>query len=88
MVLTSVVNPDPHESTLVLVGWIRIRIRNAYPNPDPGEQNIVCEEISCFQVLDAFLRGETFPVACTYVFHGGLEINKLQFSKKKDFFQL
>jgi hypothetical protein len=35
----SVENPDPHESTLVLVGWIRIRIGNADPNPDPGEQN-------------------------------------------------
>ncbi len=31
-------NPDEHDSTLVLFGWIGIRIGNAYPNPDPGEQ--------------------------------------------------
>ncbi len=32
----SVVDPDPHGSPFVWLCWIRIRIGNAGPEPDPG----------------------------------------------------
>ncbi len=35
---TSVVDPDPHGSALIVVGWIRIRTPNADPDPGPGGQ--------------------------------------------------
>jgi hypothetical protein len=34
--LSSVVDPDPHGSEFVWLSWIRIRIGNAGPEPDPG----------------------------------------------------
>jgi hypothetical protein len=34
--VTSVVDLDPHGSALVWLSWIRIRIRNADPDPDQG----------------------------------------------------
>jgi hypothetical protein len=30
-------NPDPRESAMILVGWIRICIGNAEPDHNPGE---------------------------------------------------
>ncbi len=35
---TSVVDPDPHGSALIVVGLIRIRTPNADPYPGPGGQ--------------------------------------------------
>jgi hypothetical protein len=32
---TSVVDPDPHGSALICPSWIRIRIGNVDPDPDP-----------------------------------------------------
>jgi hypothetical protein len=34
-ILTSVVDPDLHESALIWLFWIRNRIRNADPDPGP-----------------------------------------------------
>jgi hypothetical protein len=35
----SVMDPDPHESAMILLGWIRICIGNADPHPVAGERN-------------------------------------------------
>jgi hypothetical protein len=53
--IVCVVDPDPHGSALILVGWIWIRTGN--PDTNSGEKKIIhknrkSEEISCFEVLD------------------------------------
>jgi hypothetical protein len=54
-VKTSVVDPDPHWSALILVIWIRIRIQEG--KNDPQKRKIKnSEEISYFEMLDVFLK--------------------------------
>jgi hypothetical protein len=45
----NVADPDPHGSTLILVGWIRIRIHRRAKMTQKNRKN---EEIFCFEVLD------------------------------------
>jgi hypothetical protein len=54
-------------TVLILVGWIRIRIPNADPNPDPGGQKMTLKyrkREECFEVLDVIFGGlKASPVA-------------------------
>jgi hypothetical protein len=54
IVLFSVVDPDPHGFTLILVGWIRIG--NTHPDPGrPKRPTEVEKESSSFEVLDVLI---------------------------------
>jgi hypothetical protein len=43
----NIVDPDPHGSTLILVGWIRIRMQVGKNDP----QKVKGEKMFCFEVL-------------------------------------
>jgi hypothetical protein len=64
---------------LILVCWIRIRIGNADPNPDPGEQkwphkNKKVTKVYVFKCWMLFFESE--DLSCSLdVFHGDLGIN-------------
>jgi hypothetical protein len=61
-VVISVVDPDPHGSALIFVGWIRIGSWRA---------KMIHKKVKklCFKVLDVLLCGlKASPVACTF-FH-------------------
>jgi hypothetical protein len=59
--------PDPHGSVLILVGWIRIRIRIGNADPDQGEQNLTIksEEMCYFEVLYVLCRELKAYTYCT-----------------------
>ncbi len=72
-VSTSVVDPNPHGSAFILVGWIRIRFQK-------GEMTHKSEENSSVEVFESFevskenlLRDKEFSCSLySYVFYGGL----------------
>jgi hypothetical protein len=47
----NVVDPDPHGSELIFVGWIRNRFGNADPDPGDKKRPIKIEKVKKFHVL-------------------------------------
>jgi hypothetical protein len=60
----SVVDPDPLGSAFIWMSWIRIPIRNADPDPDPGAWKLT--KIDQKTLFSVFLNGFFYLRRCVF----------------------